>query len=40
MADSMDQDDMATRFREALESEGKHLTKVRSWYDSLTLELL
>jgi rubrerythrin len=38
LAESMDQDDMAERFRKALERETEHLAKVRRWYDALTLE--
>ncbi len=38
LAESMDQDDMAERFRNALERETEHLAKVRRWYDALTLE--
>lgn len=38
MAQKMGQDDMVERFQEALEEEGVHLAKVRSWYNALTLE--
>ncbi len=38
MAESMDQTDMAERFRTALDREIEHLAKVRRWYDTLTLE--
>jgi hypothetical protein len=38
LAESMDQDDMAERFRNALERETEHLAKVRRWYDALILE--
>lgn len=38
MAQSMDQDAMAERFRAALDHENEHLAKVRSWYHALTLE--
>jgi rubrerythrin len=38
LAESMDQNDMAERFRHALDREMEHLTKVRRWYDALTLE--
>jgi rubrerythrin len=38
LAESMDQDDMAERFRNALDRETEHLAKVRRWYDALTLE--
>jgi hypothetical protein len=38
MAESMDQDDMAERFGNALERETEHLAKVRRWYNALTLE--
>jgi rubrerythrin len=35
MAENVGQDDMAKRFRHALEHENEHLAKVRSWYESL-----
>jgi len=38
MAQKMGQDDMAERFQAALEQEGIHLAKVRSWYNALTVE--
>jgi ferritin-like metal-binding protein YciE len=38
MAQKMGHDDMAERFEAALEEEGIHLAKVRSWYNSLTME--
>jgi len=38
LAESMDQNDMAERFRNALDRETEHLAKVRRWYDALTLE--
>lgn len=38
LADSMGQDDMVTRFREAEQHEQEHVFKVRGWYQSLTLE--
>jgi hypothetical protein len=38
LAESIDQDDMAERFRNALDRETEHLAKVRRWYDALTLE--
>jgi hypothetical protein len=34
----MNQDDMAERFRQALDRETEHLAKVRRWYNALTLE--
>jgi hypothetical protein len=34
----MGQTDMVTRFREAEAHEQEHVFKVRSWYESLTLE--
>ena len=37
MAESMGQDGMMERFRKALEHENEHVTKVRGWYESLTL---
>jgi rubrerythrin len=37
MAEEMDQDAMVERFRKALEHENEHLTKVRSWYEALTM---
>jgi len=37
MAESMDHDAMAQRFRTALDREAAHLAKVRRWYDALTL---
>jgi rubrerythrin len=37
-ADQMGQTDMVTRFREAEAHEQEHVFKVRSWYESLTLE--
>lgn len=37
MAEEMDQDAMVQRFRKALEHENEHLTKVRNWYESLTM---
>lgn len=38
LAEKIGQDDMAERFREALERENEHLLKVTHWYQSLTLE--
>jgi rubrerythrin len=38
LAESMDQNDMAERFRHALDREMEHLAKVRRWYDALTLQ--
>ena len=38
MASEMGHDDMARRFKEALDEEGVHLTKVRSWYAQLTMD--
>lgn len=38
LAEKIGQDDMAERFREALERENEHLLKVTQWYQSLTLE--
>jgi ferritin-like metal-binding protein YciE len=38
MAQKMGHDDMAERFQAALDEEGVHLAKVRSWYNSLTME--
>jgi rubrerythrin len=38
MAREMGHDDMARRFKAALDEEGVHLTKVRSWYTELTSE--
>jgi rubrerythrin len=37
MAESLGQDGMMERFRKALEHENEHVTKVRGWYESLTL---
>jgi rubrerythrin len=38
LAQKMGQDDMVERFQQALDEEGEHLVKVRSWYTTLTLE--
>lgn len=38
LAENIGQDRMATRFREALQRETDHLTKVTNWYNALTLE--
>lgn len=38
MAQEMGHDDMARRFKQALDEEAIHLTKVRSWYATLTKE--
>lgn len=38
MAREMGQDDMARRFKLALDEEGVHLTKIRNWYTLLTTE--
>ncbi len=38
MAEEMGQEEMAERFREALQHEMRHLTNVRLWYNQLTLE--
>jgi len=38
LAESIGQDDMAARFREALQRENEHVQKVRSWHNALTLE--
>lgn len=38
MARKMGQDEMAERFQQALEEEGVHLSKVRDWYNALTME--
>lgn len=38
LAREMGQDDMANRFKEALDEENIHLTKVRNWYALLTAE--
>jgi hypothetical protein len=38
MASELGHDDMARRFKQALDEEGVHLTKVRSWYTQLTME--
>jgi rubrerythrin len=38
MASEMGHDDLARRFKEALDEEGVHLKKVRSWYAQLTME--
>jgi len=38
MAQKMGHDDMVERFQAALDEEGVHLAKVRSWYNSLTME--
>ncbi len=37
LAESIEQNAMAERFRKALERENEHLTRVRGWYESLTL---
>jgi ferritin-like metal-binding protein YciE len=37
MAESMGQDGMVERFRKALENENEHVSKVRGWYEGLTL---
>ena len=37
MAENLGQDGMVERFRHALEHENEHLSKVRRWYQSLTL---
>jgi hypothetical protein len=38
MAQKMGHHEMADRFQAALEQEGVHLSKVRTWYNSLTME--
>jgi ferritin-like metal-binding protein YciE len=38
LAREMGHDDMATRFKAALDEEGVHLTKIRNWYALLTME--
>lgn len=38
LAEKVGQDDMAERFRQALQHENEHLIKVTRWYRSLTLE--
>lgn len=38
MAREMGHDDMANRFKAALDEEAVHLTKVRNWYTLLTME--
>jgi ferritin-like metal-binding protein YciE len=37
LAEEMGQDAMVVRFRKALQHENEHLTKVRNWYESLTM---
>lgn len=37
MAEAMGQDEMADRFRTALEQEAEHVATVRAWYSQLTL---
>jgi rubrerythrin len=39
-ADAAGEEELAARFREALSEEGEHLTKVRAWYQQLSLEPL
>jgi rubrerythrin len=38
MAQKMGQDEMVERFQQALDDEGEHLSKVRTWYNALTME--
>jgi rubrerythrin len=37
MAERMEQDGMAERFRKARDRENEHVSRVRAWYESLTL---
>jgi rubrerythrin len=37
LAEEMDQESMADRFRKALEHENEHLAKVRGWFETLTM---
>lgn len=37
IAEEMEQDSMAQRFRKALEHENEHLAKVRGWFEGLTM---
>ena len=38
MAEAAGEDEMATRFRSALDQENEHLARVRGWYQKLTLQ--